>query len=397
MNKKFNKFWTFIITLIILLIFVITCITALDVLNIIKLPEQYTLTRFLTTSKEIALKDYNNKTNEKNEDTVQTIVENDEKVKETQAPLPENLQTVYKQNYNNNNYDENQPKKEHEKYYYMQLNEYGKIIYNKMYSNLENLKKGTYVIRFDIEFNDLLQEEEGSLVLENAFQSSLNALIYDNPELFYIDITKMYLYTETTTIIIKKTYKVYIGPEEGKTYLADAFASKEEVETALNKVNEKVENIKQMITGTDYLKVKAVHNYLIDNIEYDQTISKPNIYNIYGALIDGVTVCEGYAKAFKYILNELGIDCMFVCGIGTNSRGETQNHAWNYINLGGSWYAVDVTWDDPLIIGGGILTDLYRYKYFLKGSNDFYNDHIEDGNIIDGVKFYYPVLSQNNY
>ena len=140
----------------------------------------------------------------KGNEEVDIIVKKEDDQSQTEAPLPENLQQMYEQlNSSNNTLD-----KEIKKYYYMQLDEYGKIIYDKMYSNIENLKTGTYTVRFDTEFNDLLQNENGSIILEKAFQAALNALLYDNPELFYIDITKMYLYTETTTIIIKKTYKI---------------------------------------------------------------------------------------------------------------------------------------------------------------------------------------------
>ncbi|MGN1299103.1 MAG: transglutaminase domain-containing protein [Candidatus Scatovivens sp.] len=396
MKKKSNKilsFFEFIITFIIIIIFALTLVTALDVLGIIYIPEQYSLTNFLTTSTEISLKDYTEIMDGTNLEVINTSSKTEGKQEETNIELPEGIQSLY----SDNTGTDKQQNTSKEKYYYKQLDNYGKIIYDKMYSNIENLKSGTYIVKFDTEFNSLLQQDDGNKIMDNAFQSSLNALIYDNPQIFYLDITKMYLYTETTTIVVKKTYKVYIGPEEGKTYLADGFNSKEDINNAISKINQKLEEIKFNLGGSEYTKIKSIHNYLIDNIEYDQTISRPNIYNIYGALIDGFTVCEGYSKAFKYILDEIGIDCMFVCGVGTDSDGQQENHAWNYVKLNGNWYAIDVTWDDPIIIGGRMLTDSYRYKYFLKGSNEFYKDHFEDGNIIEGVKFYYPVLSQSNF
>ena len=402
MRKKSNKSILFFEMVVVLLVFAllgVTIITALDILGIVEIPQKYSLAKYLATSTEISSKEYTEIIKNPENEVLRTEdkegkdeTENENKVddEEFSTELPEGLESIYdaeKQSSNNNI----------EKYYYSQLNEYGKIIYDKMYMNTENLKTGNYNVRFDNEFNSLLQQDNGSDVLDNAFQSALNALIYDNPGMFYLDITKMYLYTETTTIVIKKIYKVYIGPEEGKTYLAEGFNSKQDVENAINLINEKVEEIKLTLAGTAYTKMKKVHDYLVDNIEYDQTISEMNIYNIYGALVQKRAVCEGYAKAFKYILDELEINSMLICGIGTNSKGESENHAWNYIKLNNVWYAVDVTWDDPIIIGGGTLTDSHRYKYFLKGSNEFYVDHTEDGNIIDKVKFYYPVLSQNNY
>ena len=75
-----------------------------------------------------------------------------------------------------------------------------------------------------------------------------------------------------------------------------------------------------------------VHDYLVDNINYDTSLSNQNIYNIYGALINRKCVCEGYARAFKYLLDELNIPCVMVIVTGTNSQGETENHAWNMYN-----------------------------------------------------------------
>ena len=62
------------------------------------------------------------------------------------------------------------------------------------------------------------------------------------------------------------------------------------------------------------------------------------------------------------------------------------------------WYAIDVTWDDPIITGGGELTDRYRYRYFLKGSKEFFKDHTENGTLSDNsIEFKFPILSEENY
>ena len=64
----------------------------------------------------------------------------------------------------------------------------------------------------------------------------------------------------------------------------------------------------------------------------------------------------------------------------------------------GKWYAVDTTWDDPIIQGGGKLTNDLKYENFLKGSKEFYKNHIEEGQIsIEGKTFSYPILSINDY
>ena len=108
------------------------------------------------------------------------------------------------------------------------------------------------------------------------------------------------------------------------------------------------------------------------------------------------SVCEGYARAFKYILDDLGIPCIIVCGVGTNTNGDTEKHAWNYVYLNNNWYAVDVTWDDPIITGGKI-NDTIKSAYFLKGSEEFFKDHVENGAIVEGANLVYPVISTSNF
>ena len=134
----------------------------------------------------------------------------------------------------------------------------------------------------------------------------------------------------------------------------------------------------------------------IDNIEYDGSKTS-TAYNIYGALTEGRAVCEGYARAFKYILDDMDIPTIIVCGIGQNRENETESHAWNYVYIDRQWYAIDTTWDDPVIRGTGIINESFKYSYFLKGSNSFFTDHIEDGNIVGDANFVYPKISETDY
>ena len=137
---------------------------------------------------------------------------------------------------------------------------------------------------------------------------------------------------------------------------------------------------------------------MIDSIQYEEDLTQNNIYDIYGALVSKRCVCEGYAKAFQYLMNEIGIENTIVIGVGTNSKNQTENHAWNYVKLNSRWYAVDVTWDDPIITGGGKLTNKARYEYFLKGSNKMNENHVPSGRFTENGKlFRYPDLSEQDY
>ena len=279
------------------------------------------------------------------------------------------------------------------KYYYTQLDDVAKTIYLKLYDNMDNLKSGDYKVEFGNQFNSLLKQENGSEVLNDEFQAAWDAFIYDNPETFFISSGKVCLTTETKTSGRNTTYNVSIGKGDNVNYYSDSVLSKEHVYSMFSEL-ESLKNAK----GSDYNKVMYVHNWLIDNIEYDTTTKRTNAYNIYGALKEKSVVCEGYAKAFKYVLDDLGIPCVLVNGMATNSEGSSERHMWNYVQLNGRWYAVDVTWDDPIIVGKGKLTNSARYKYFLKGDTTMSKDHTNDGQISNNGKvFEYPVLNGQDY
>ena len=285
------------------------------------------------------------------------------------------------------------------KYYYNQLDKNAKIIYEGLENNINNMQTGNYKIDFEKQFNELLHEEDGEEKLNIAFQSAWNAFTYDYVEVFYIDVTKLILTTQTTSIGSFATHRVYIANEENKTYLSENFSDTEKIITEkanLSKLRKQVVEILE--SYSKYEQVKYLHDWMINNISYDTTVSEPEIYNIYGALRKGVAVCEGYARAFKYILDGLNIPCVIVSGTATNSLGESESHAWNYVQLDGKWYAIDVTWDDPVITNGGNLTNESRYRYFLKGSNEFLKAHKENGELSENsMKFRFPIIEQENY
>lgn len=279
-------------------------------------------------------------------------------------------------------------------YYYEQLNDYSKIIYRKLEENKDNMKTGTYTINFGESFSDLLREENGSELLEDYYQSAIETYLYDNPEVFYLSPKKMYINIQTTKGRFTTKYEVYLDCGENNNYLADGYESKEQIE----QIESEIQNIKNTIltnieNKSEYEKIKEIHDYLVDNISYEETISKNDIYNICGALIRKECVCEGYAKAFKYLLDEANIESIIVVGEATNSESKTENHAWNYVKIEEDWYAVDVTWDDPIVKGWGNVGNSSRYKYFLVGSNEMNKDHKLSAQFTkDGQEYQYPEL-----
>ena len=100
----------------------------------------------------------------------------------------------------------------------------------------------------------------------------------------------------------------------------------------------------------DYSKELALHDWLIRNCTYDKgelrAIPDPGEHasDPYGALIDGEAICMGYTTTFKLFMEMIGIPC----GIVHSVDSDGDEHAWNTVQLNGSWYYVDTTWDDPV-------------------------------------------------
>lgn len=82
----------------------------------------------------------------------------------------------------------------------------------------------------------------------------------------------------------------------------------------------------------------AIHDYLAVHGAYDESYT---YYTAYDLLVNGTAVCQGYSLAYMDLMNRAGVPCVEV-------RSEEMNHAWNLVQIDGSWYHVDVTWDDPI-------------------------------------------------
>lgn len=283
-------------------------------------------------------------------------------------------------------------------FFYNQLVGNQKAIYDKLLENKQNLRQGNYVINYGNAFSTTLSQENGGEQLGQDYQTAVEAFTHDNPDLFYLDVNKMYLNIETKTKFLRTTYNVFISAAQGATYLADDFSDVNDIENSINQIENIKNNIIKNLKGNDYKKIMTIHDYLVDNCEYDSTYKAKGSYSVYGALIGKTCVCEGYAKAFKYLANEANIKCEIMQGTATNSSGQTESHAWNCVKIDGTWYLVDSTWDDPIVVGRIYKGSQFKYKYFLKGTNTFNKDHELSYQFSEnGKKFEYPTISKNDY
>ena len=147
-----------------------------------------------------------------------------------------------------------------------------------------------------------------------------------------------------------------------------------------NKVVEIADKFRHL---NDVDKVMAVHDYLIDHIEYAYSHI---VRRAYGALIERKAVCQGYAQAFQKILSNLNIEGHTV--IGWNISEKPVLHEWNRVKLDGKWYYIDLTWDDTPWVSHR------NYKHFLINTPMLGKDHQKWYSIAgeaeaDGSKYLY--------
>ncbi|WP_068503378.1 transglutaminase domain-containing protein [Paenibacillus kribbensis] len=114
---------------------------------------------------------------------------------------------------------------------------------------------------------------------------------------------------------------------------------------------------------TDHEKVKAIHDWIVVRLKYDETQQK---YTAYDGLKTGSTVCQGYSLLAYKMLERAGITNRIVEG-----RAGGQLHAWNLVLLDGHWYHMDTTWDDPTPDRGNEVST----SYYLLTDSEMRRDH----------------------
>lgn len=201
---------------------------------------------------------------------------------------------------------------QHGNYYFGQLGSLEKVIYVEMYQILALMEEEILLSTTDIS------------LLPRVYQAVIN----DHPEFFYLN---GYTYTRFMQQDAIK-YITFSG-----RYLYD----KPEVERRQAAIDRIVdEKMAELVRYDLYETVKAVYEYLILSTEY--SMESPDNQNICSVFLDRKSVCNGYAKAAQYLLNNYGIRCIIVNGTAAGNP-----HAWNIVEMYGEYYHMDVTWGDP--------------------------------------------------
>lgn len=239
----------------------------------------------------------------------------------------------------------------HPEYYFSQLTDDEKRCYRQIQDGVRQEKEQFYIT--------LSSDEEVNRVYK--------ALLYDHPELYWIH-NKESVYR---TIYQERDYCRF---SPGYTYSAQ---ERSEIDAAMETAYQDICNL---LTDSmdDYEKAMQVYTYLIDTVTYAQSEDDQSIA---GAFWKKEAVCAGYAGAMQYLLDRLGIFCIYVEG-DTADTGE--GHAWNIILLDGRPYYVDVTnGDQPdFLQGDAALLEEHKttlYDYYCPFPDEYETLYIPTG------------------
>ena len=208
----------------------------------------------------------------------------------------------------------NEPKTD---YAYSTLtDDYVKKLYNQISDNIDSEYEPSFYA-------------EGNLG-EYQITQAVEAYKNDHPEVFWL-----------------KSYYEYENFDYETGIWLTYTMSGDKLVTAKKEFNTAVDTISQSVPyGTECEREEYIHNYIINNCDYDEEAAESeevqgNENDAYGVFVDGKAVCEGYSKAFQILCNKADIDCIQLMGIV-----DSDNHVWNCVKIGGDWYQIDVTWDD---------------------------------------------------
>lgn len=285
-------------------------------------------------------------------------------------------------------------------WFYSQLTKYQKPFYEALeYWRTNNLLTGAPMMFLDSDGNLTNHVEEDLLKLyvmgkssavNTHFLSAIAAWRYDHPEIFYVDVSKlMYRISQDSA----HNFHILFGCLSQPSLLFD-YIEQDKVSEMISNLNSKIQEMVNSATQGNNIseKVIAVHNYIKSTVTYkrqyqieDEEADKRNhVYSSYGALVNHVAMCDGFAKAFQTAMIQLNIPSIQVPGDALDENGATQTHSWNLVQLENKeWFVVDTTYD----------TTSKTDNWLLATQESILQTHFPNGQLdAQPVTFYFPPI-----
>lgn len=159
-------------------------------------------------------------------------------------------------------------------------------------------------------------------VTSDELSEIFDKIVRTSPELFYVDSKYVYEYSETGTITTMAPVYLITG--------SDLTTAKSTYRSFISGITSGVKS-----SWSDLEKALYLHDEIVLRLKYDSSIK-----DVYNAAKTGKGNCTAYTLTYLAACNSVGISCDIAVS-------ESMQHIWNVVKIDGSWYHVDVTWDDP--------------------------------------------------
>lgn len=176
----------------------------------------------------------------------------------------------------------------------------------------------------------------------NAFWDTLQYVLSTNAEMFHVSYGAL-------------------RNNGGKTFFVPSYTlTKTQYDGMIKQLHVERDKVKALVKPwmSDLEIALVVQNHLVQHVAYDYdnylsgTLPR-EVYTAYGALVHRKAVCNGYGRAYEYLMRDvLGIPTHYIVS-------RDMNHGWNMVALDGDWYHVDTTWNDPVYDTLGYTRQLY--------------------------------------
>jgi len=210
----------------------------------------------------------------------------------------------------------------------------------------------------------------------------VNAVIGDNPTVMYFDKTAIQM---VDSILDKQIELSGVFPK------AQADAMGKELDKRVRQITSSI----MSASSDDYSSLLSLYEFIQKNVRYDKhelnamsSGQSNNLlsHNAYGALLNGLAVCDGFSAAFTLLADKLGYESMLVTGYSMQSPAISVKHSWNIVKVNNKHYHMDVTWDAKKYHE----YEGFSYSYFALDDEDIANDHDWDINTT-------PACSYNDF
>ncbi len=236
------------------------------------------------------------------------------------------------------------------------------------YSLLNDKEQTAYKLLEDAVLNHRRDCDVSRIGWKTDIMHVLTSVLSDHPEIIYFNRTL--LRTNASLFSKRVTFTGTISTRienEREKRLA------EKLNDAVFEIDKNARTDREIIQGiSEYLQRTVTYDLKeLSSMSYWRGSKSPDSHNAYGALVNNLAVCDGFASAFSLIANEFGFRNMLVEGKSNYNNTRNVDHAWNIVEFEGAFYHLDVTWDQS----GFTMFNEYPYFYFGLTDDEIAIDH----------------------